>query len=304
LKNNFIKEVMYMPEKKWNPSDYDNQSVLQYRTAMSMLENFSFNGNERVLDIGCGSGKISREISTRVSLGSVLGLDRNEEMIKFADETYTSKNLSFVCQDVTKISYRNQFDVVVSFWTLSWVPMEFQITALNNIIQSLKENGRLLLMYPMKHDAYDTVEQVIKKPEWKEYFIEYSQPREFITEEKYRSEIIDNLSLNLNVKRKEIPCHYENDKEMRDSINCWLSHVDRIPEKLKEAFLFDVAESYKLVHGTTEPIMYYSTLEIAGIKLAPRLSSVATAAFPYADAKHTESFVDQKKEEANIQFNF
>ncbi len=147
----------------------------------------------------------------------------------------------------------------------------------------------------MRHDAYDTVEQVIKKPEWKEYFVEYSQPRELITEEKYRSEIIENLSLNLNVKRKEMPCRYENDKEMRDSINCWLSHVDKIPEELKETFLLDVAESYKLAHGTTEPIMYYSTLEIAGIKLAPRLSSVAKAAFPYADAKHTEASVNQKK---------
>ena len=259
-------------EKKWCPADYDNQSVLQYRTAMNMLSTFPLNGNERILDIGCGSGKISNTISTLVPMGSVVGLDRNTEMIQFASNTYgqASSNLSFVCQDITEMSYSNEFDAVVSFWTLSWIPMELQAKALENIIESLAENGRLLLMYPMRHDAYDVVEQVIKKPEWKDYFIDYPPPREFITEERYRSDIISHMPIELHVEKKEIPCQYTDDREMRLSINCWLSHVDNIPSELKESFLVDVAESYKRHRGILEPTMYYSTLEITGEKPAPR----------------------------------
>lgn len=271
-----VKSVSNMPEKKsekkWSPVDYDNQSVLQYRTAMNMLSTFPLNGNERILDIGCGSGKISNTISTMVPRGSVVGLDRNIEMIQFANNTYgaISSNLSFVCQDITDMTYSNEFDAAVSFWTLSWVPMELQARALGNIIESLVENGRLLLMYPMRHDAYDVVEQVIAKPEWRDYFIDYPPPREFITEEKYRSDIISHMPMELHVEKKEIPCRYNDDKEMRLSINCWLSHVDKIPVELKESFLVDVAESYKRHRGISEPIMYYSTLEITGEKPAPR----------------------------------
>lgn len=290
-----------MPEKKWNPEKYDKQSVLQYRTAMKMLESFVFYGNEKVLDVGTGSGKISNEIAQRVPNGSVIGLDRNHEMIEFAKQKYTLDNLSFIEEDIIEMNFSNEFDVVVSFWTLSWVPMDFQVKALNNIIRSLKENGRLLLMYPTKHDAYDVVNSVIRKPEWQDYFISYPPPREFISEEKYRYEILTQLSLGLNVEQKEIPCRYKNDHEMKDSINCWLSHVDRIPEDKKDAFLTDVAESYKAYHHSAEPIMYYSTLEITGLKPAFRLSQAPHLSFEYnvENNNETKDSLESKEDHNN-----
>lgn len=214
-----------MPEKNWSPAEYDKQSVLQYKTAMKMLEDLTLDGHEEILDVGCGSGKISAELARRVPEGNVIGLDRNESMIQFANDKYRTDNLSFECQDIVTMSYDRCFDAVVSFWTLSWVPMEHQATALENISNSLKENGRLLLMYPMRHDAYDVVDLVIQKPEWRDFFVNYPPPRQFITEEYYREEIINHMPMEMHVEKKELACHYTNDKEMRDSINCWLRHV-------------------------------------------------------------------------------
>lgn len=271
-----------MPGKKWNPSEYDEQSILQYRTAMSMLHDFSLTGNENILDVGCGSGKISHQLARKVSRGHVTGLDINHDMIKFARKKYQAtgifscissyfsssktNNLSFDCQDIVTMDYKNCFDVVVSFWTLSWVPKEHQVKALQNIVGSLKEGGRLLLMYPMRHDAYDVVNQVIVRDEWKDYFVNYEQPREFISEEFYRNEIINQISITMHVTKKEIACDYTSDKEMIDSINCWLGHVDVVPEEKKEKFLISVAEAYKKHRGINKPTMYYSTLEITGQK--------------------------------------
>lgn len=256
-----------MPQKVWNPEDYDKQCVLQYNTAMNMLSTLPLQGNEKIIDIGCGTGKISSQIANeRIPDGHLVGVDINEEMISFAREHYVANNLSFECNDILNITHEDYFDVAISFWTLSWVPMDVQLAALNNIIKSLNENGKLFLMYPLKHDAYDVVNQVIQKPEWKVFFTDYSMPRSFITEEQYRDEIIDSIPMEINLVRKEIECRYQDDNEMKSSINCWLAHVDQIPAELKDIFLDDVLNSYKAYRGISEPIMYYSTLEITGEK--------------------------------------
>lgn len=262
---------MYMPHKIWNPEDYDKQSVLQFRTAMNMLDTLPLQGNEKILDIGCGTGKISHQIATqRVPHGSLTGVDINEQMITYAKNNYAAANLVFECNNVLSITHEDFFDVAVSFWTLSWIPMADQLHALNNIIQSLNEHGKLFLMYPLRHDAYDVVDMVIKKPEWQEYFSEYSLPRPFITEEQYTDEILAYIPMDINVAKKEIECRYTDDEEMMASINCWLSHVDEIPQDKKHQFLLDVANSYKQHRGISEPIMYYSTLEITGEKYTLR----------------------------------
>lgn len=260
-----------MPQKVWNPKDYDTQCVLQYNTAMIMLDSLEFQGNEKVLDIGCGTGKISAQIATQrlTGEGLVLGLDVNENMIQFAINKYKADNLHFECNDVLTMNYENYFDIAVSFWTLSWITMDEQLSALNNIIHSLNEDGKLYLMYPLKHDIYDVVSNIITDPKWLPFFSNYSMPRNFITEEQYRDEIIEHIPLDITLEKKEIECHYKDDAEMMASINCWLAHVDEIPsQEDKSQFLTDVMEAYKKHRGIEEPIIYYSILELTASKLS------------------------------------
>ena len=254
-----------MPQKIWNPEEYDTQCVLQYNTAMEMLNEFLLEGNETVLDVGCGTGKITAEIAKRTPKGLVLGLDVNKKMVDFAKEKYTKNNLFFVNNDVLSMKYQNCFDVVVSFWTLSWIPLRDQVKALNNIVRSLTENGRILLMYPLRHDAYTVVSEVITRPQWERYFSNYEMPRSFISEAQYRF-ITQQIPMTFNLQKKELKCKYKDDEEMISSINCWLAHVDEIPSEHKSSFLVDVASAYKTFRNISEPTMYYSTLEITGIK--------------------------------------
>lgn len=259
-----------MPQKNWNPEDYDRQSVLQYNTAMTMLNKLILNGDEKILDVGCGTGRITFQIAKeRLNPnGEIVGIDINEKMIGFAKAHYKNTNLFFECQDVLSLDYENHFDIAISFWTLSWIPFDDQLAALNNIIRSLNESGKLFLMYPMKHDAYDVVSEVIKMPKWVDYFTNYGMPRSFITDEQYQEEIIRNIPMELGIVKKEIECRYQDDNEMMASINCWLAHVDQLPsEQEKQQFLLDVTSAYKKHRGITEPIMYYSVLEITGSKL-------------------------------------
>ncbi|MFC3908548.1 class I SAM-dependent methyltransferase [Legionella dresdenensis] len=258
-----------MPQKNWNPHEYDKQSVLQYNTAMSMLNTLPLKGNEKILDIGCGTGRITSQIARErlTNGGSIIGLDINEGMIDYAKNNYVHNNLSFECKNVLDMDHEESFDLVISFWTLSWIPLKDQADALQKIIQSLNEDGNLFLMYPLKHDAYEVVTEVIKRPHWQKYFQNYAMPRSFITEEQYKDLILSHIPMDISVQKKEIECRYTSDQEMVDSINCWLAHVDEISEpREKNQFLWEVAEAYKAFRGISTPAMFYSTLEITGCK--------------------------------------
>ena len=66
---------------EWNASEYDRLSALQATMAEEALSVLKLQGNERILDVGCGNGKTTAEIAARVPQGSVTGVDASAEMI-------------------------------------------------------------------------------------------------------------------------------------------------------------------------------------------------------------------------------
>ena len=43
----------------WDPADYYEHSYPQYALALGLLERLQLTGNERILDVGCGDGKVT-----------------------------------------------------------------------------------------------------------------------------------------------------------------------------------------------------------------------------------------------------
>ena len=127
----------------WDPADYYEHSYPQYALALGLLERLRLTGNERILDVGCGDGKVTAELATRVPRGSVLGIDASTDMIGFARMMFPQSahpNLSFRYGDAAKLTFRNEFDVVVAFASLHWVK-DLPI-AVRGIKQSLTPGGR------------------------------------------------------------------------------------------------------------------------------------------------------------------
>ncbi|HIP38054.1 MAG TPA: SAM-dependent methyltransferase, partial [Desulfocapsa sulfexigens] len=52
-----------MNTNKWNAKDYANNSSAQESWANELLEKLALKGNEHLLDIGCGDGKITHSIA-------------------------------------------------------------------------------------------------------------------------------------------------------------------------------------------------------------------------------------------------
>ena len=64
-----------MKRYQWNAQDYEKHSLAQQKWARELLDKLSLHGTEDVLDIGCGDGKVTAEISRLVSKGKIVGID-------------------------------------------------------------------------------------------------------------------------------------------------------------------------------------------------------------------------------------
>ena len=59
----------------WDPNEYSRHSAEQAVWGRELIAKLNLLGNERVLDIGCGDGKLTAAIASRLPQGSVLGID-------------------------------------------------------------------------------------------------------------------------------------------------------------------------------------------------------------------------------------
>ena len=95
------------PTARWNAADYAANSVVQQTWARELIARLNLRGDEHVLDVGCGDGKVSAEIARAVLRGSVVGVDASPQMIRFARVTFPADkhpNLEFRICDARKIS--------------------------------------------------------------------------------------------------------------------------------------------------------------------------------------------------------
>jgi len=176
---------------EWHASDYNQQNSLQKSMAEEQLARLTLRGDERVLDLGCGDGKVTAEIAARVPRGSVLGVDPSHDMIAFATSRFATPahaNLRFEVADARKLPYRDEFDLLVSFNALHWVPE--QDAALVSIRAALKSTGRALLrMVPAgkRESLEDVIEETRKLPRWAGDFASFSKPYVHFTPDQYRT---------------------------------------------------------------------------------------------------------------------
>lgn len=115
----------------------------QYNAGLFLLDKLQIAPGMRVLDVGCGTGNLTRHITELVgNEGRVIGVDPSAERIAIASELAKS-NLSFhegIAEDLSRFS-ASSFDVVFVNSTLHWV--QDQATALKEFARVLELGGRL-----------------------------------------------------------------------------------------------------------------------------------------------------------------
>jgi trans-aconitate 2-methyltransferase len=235
---------------EWNAPGYARISALQAAMAEEVLALLDLKGAERILDVGCGNGKTTAEIAARVPHGSVIGVDASADMIAFAaTHSAVGPNLAFAVADARHLPYRNEFDLIVSFNALHWIPQ--QDLPLRAILTALKQGGRAQLRLVPKGERKsleDVLEEMRLSSRWISYFQNFHDPYLHLTAEQYQALAERNgfKCLGTSVAAK-VWDFQSRDAFMAFGSVTFVEWTQHLPEAERVAFAADVLDRYRQV---------------------------------------------------------
>ncbi len=238
---------------RWNAADYAANSVVQQAWARELIARFNLRGDEHILDVGCGDGKVTAEIARAVPRGTVTGVDASPQMIEFAREMFPHRkapNLEFQVMDARHIRFAQQFDLTFSNAALHWVDDHQAI--LRGMASVLKPGGRLIVSCGGKGNAQDVF--VVLRPEmrlkrWRNFFRKLPKPYFFYASEDYKKWLPRFGFKIKNVQLVPKDATYAGSDGFATWLRTtWLPYVQRVPDNLREEFITAVADHYVAKH--------------------------------------------------------
>lgn len=223
---------------------YNKNSSLQWQWAIDAIEKYPWNGNEKVLDLGCGDGKISAFISKQCSKAPVVGLDISPKMIGFASSVFHSdkfSNLLFQEGDIAQLPFHGQFDLAVAFCSLHYV-VEHE-KALKSIHEALTPGGHLLFVGPGRDNTSvaNISEELIKTTKWAEHFPSFTKQRVYFTKEEYTSHLRNSGFEPVYFEVTLDKVKFANKAALIDWLRPFVNYISHLSDSLKEEFLGDLA---------------------------------------------------------------
>jgi trans-aconitate 2-methyltransferase len=132
----------------WDATTYDRVADPQTRWGMAVLDRLPLQGDETVIDAGCGTGRVTEHLLRRLPRGKVVALDASAAMLEQARERLAGDArvrlvhadlLSFTAEDLGDAA---PVDAVFSTATFHWVLDHDRLFA--NLAAVIRPGGRLV----------------------------------------------------------------------------------------------------------------------------------------------------------------
>jgi trans-aconitate 2-methyltransferase len=260
---------------QWNPQEYASHSAAQLVWARELIARLHLRGDEAILDIGCGDGKITAEFAAIVPRGRVLGTDLAAEMIDYARETFPPgrfPNLEFRRQDARSLEGEQDYDLIFSNAALHWVSDQHAVVL--GAGRALRGGGRLVISCGGRGNASEILAELdtlLAEPLWEPYFQGFKNPYTFLGPEDYAPWLAE---AGLEPLRLELA-----EKDMRQAgkeglaawiRTTWMPYTHQVPEELRERFINELAERHLARH----PLDAAGVCHVRMVRLEDRKSVV------------------------------
>ncbi|HVP17748.1 MAG TPA: methyltransferase domain-containing protein [Spirochaetia bacterium] len=263
-----------MKSYQWDAEQYARNSSVQFRWALELIDKLGLRGDERVLDIGCGDGKVTAELARRTPRGEVVGVDSSRDMIEKARAAFPPAalpGLSFRVMDAGALSFEGAFNVVFSNAALHWVKGHHDL--LRGVARSLTPGGRVLFQMGGRGNGaeiFAVAAEVVREDRWRSYFHGFEFPWGFYGPEEYAQWLSE---AGLTARRTElIPRDMR--QQGRDGLlgwvrTTWMPYTERLPADLREQFLAEAVDRYLASYPLTprgEAVVRMVRLEVEATK--------------------------------------
>lgn len=126
---------------------YERDSLIQKSAADRLIGLLEIGGDDDVLDLGCGTGSLTRKLRALTS-GNVAGVDPSEGMIREAAANKDASDIEFRVTAAEDLAYTDAFSVIFCNSAFQW--FRDPAAALRNCHRALRPGGRMGIQAPAK----------------------------------------------------------------------------------------------------------------------------------------------------------
>jgi trans-aconitate 2-methyltransferase len=139
----------------WSPDTYNKFKKERFAPFYDLIELIEVKAPKKVLDLGCGTGELTRLLADHLTGSTVLGIDSSEEMLEQSAE-YSNENTRFECRSIQEeIQREEKWDLIFSHAALQWVDDHEKLFP--SLIEKLSPGGQILVQVPSNQDHYSQV---------------------------------------------------------------------------------------------------------------------------------------------------
>lgn len=228
----------------WNAAQYHRLSDPQRGWGIRVLDRLAPAPGERILDIGCGTGRLTAEMTGRCPDCDVVATDRSQAMLNEAQRQYPHAAV-FAQADGMALPFADAtFDAVFSTATFHWISDHDRL--FGEIYRVLKRGGRLVSQCgggPNLQQLYHRAQLSARSEKYVEYFEGWGDPWNFESAERTKDRLHRMGFADIEVTLEPAQTPFPDVRAYEDFITtvCVRHHVDRLPQDLRHPFVHELA---------------------------------------------------------------
>ena len=227
----------------WDPGQYERFADERSQPFYDLMSLVRLHARARVVDLGCGTGKLTRVLHEHLDASSTLGVDSSTEMLASArlQAEEAGPGLSFVQADISafETSWAGPFDVLFSNAALHWLPDHEAL--LTRLDARVAPGGQLAIQVPANfdHPSHTVAEEVAGEEPFAAALAHERRGQSILSPEGYAT-LLDRLGYRSQHVRLQV---YTHSLASRDEVVEWVKgtlltwYQQRLSPSLFEAFL-------------------------------------------------------------------
>jgi trans-aconitate 2-methyltransferase len=224
--------------RQWDGASYDRISAPMEALGREVLARLALGGEEFVLDVGCGSGRITEALIERLPRGRVIAVDASESMVQAARRRLPDADVRVM--DALELELEEPADAILSTATFHWISDHARL--FQSLRAALRPGGRLVAQCGGEGNIAQLrgrASAVLAQERYAEHFRGWRPPWNYAGAGETRARLLAAGFTEAECWLAPAPKEPEQPREFLSTIVLG-PHVQQLPEALREPFMDDV----------------------------------------------------------------
>ena len=225
----------------WDPKKYNDFKDERSKPFDDLTSHIIDKPNLKVIDLGCGTGELTKKLSQKLTNPIVLGIDNSAEMLAKAP---LGNDLQFEERTILEqLNVEEKWDLIFSNAALQWIDNHNNLFP--KIISLLNPGGQLAVQMPQQNENIlnKILFNLVKEEPFKSYLKNWSRPSPVLTLDEYAKILFENGGRNMTIYEKVYPLISTNTNDFFDFISG--SALTVYQERLNESEFGELSNAFK-----------------------------------------------------------